>query len=53
MTAAEIVDTYSDLEKQLITFLENIKIYKPQQLILNKLTFEKFSLDLIKEFEKF
>ena len=49
----EIVDTYSDLEKQLITFLENIKIYKPQQLILNKLTFEKFSLDLIKEFEKF
>ncbi len=49
----EVVDTYSDLKKQLKPFLENIENFNPKELILDQLTYEKFSTSLIKEFEEF
>ena len=46
-----IVDSFEEFIDKFPTFIENLNIYQPADLIKDKLTFEKFKYNLIEEFK--
>lgn len=48
-----IVDSYFELEKRLESFINNLDIYKPANLILKELTYEKYKQNLLFQFLMF
>lgn len=48
-----IVNSYSELEKRLESFINNLDLYKPKKLILKDLTYEKYKQNLMEQFLNF
>ncbi len=48
-----VVNSYFELEKRLENFINNLNLYKPRNLILKDLTYEKYKQNLMNQFLNF